>query len=334
MTIQAKLRPGTLEKLGIWMILLHVGLLLPVAANGSEHTRLTLEAAVTIDQDTVRLSDIATIDDTSAMPLKTLGATVVAKSLLPGQTRFIDLDYIRIRLKNAGFDPKAMTFRGPGEVRITRPAATLPSRLIEQSVEATIRSRMPWKNEDVTISDIAFDETIQLPTGKLTYRIVPSRNEDYLGRTTLALHLLVNDEPVRKVWVNATLSVMADVVIVTRPLGKHQHIEPSDLSIERRNLADLPADTVSRSEDALGSRTTRMIYPDTVLQASMIALPPVVKRGDIVKIVANTGPMTITATGMVQQQGCKGDMIRVMNTDSSRVITARVTGPGAVAVEF
>jgi flagella basal body P-ring formation protein FlgA len=44
--------------------------------------------------------------------------------------------------------------------------------------------------------------------------------------------------------------------------------------------------------------------------------------------------MTITATGKVKQQGCKGEMISVINTDSNRVITARVIGPGAVEVEF
>ena len=66
----------------------------------------------------------------------------------------------------------------------------------------------------------------------------------------------------------------------------------------------------------------------------MFASPPLVRRGDIVKIVASSGPMIITATGMVKQQGCKGEMVRVVNTDSNRIITARVTGPGAVEVSF
>ncbi|MGD9311101.1 MAG: flagellar basal body P-ring formation chaperone FlgA, partial [Desulfosarcina sp.] len=157
---------------------------------------------------------------------------------------------------------------------------------------------------------------------------------DYLGSTILALHLYVDGDLVRKLWVNATISVLADVVTVVQPLGKHQHIQLEDLSIQRRDLSDLTADTVKRLEDALGYRTTRMIYPNTVLRSGMVALPPLVKRGDLVKIVANAGPMTITATGMVKQQGRKGDMVRVMNTDSKRVISARVTGPGAVTVDF
>jgi flagella basal body P-ring formation protein FlgA len=295
---------------------------------------LTLKEAVVVDQDAVRLSDIADLSGVDPFQRKTLGAIVVAGSPQPGQSRFVGIDYIRIRLKKAGVDTGSLFYNGSEDVRITRRASALPAARIQRAVETAIRNRMPWKNEDVTISDITFDDTIHLPTGTLTYRIVPKRNEDFLGRTMLALHLFVDGEPVRRLWVNATVSVTSDVVTVIRPLGKNQPIKPADLSVERRDLAALPSDTISRIEDAMGNRTTRMIYPNTVLQRSMISSPPLVKRGDMVKIVANAGAMTITATGMVKQQGCIGETVRVVNTDSKRIITARVTGPGAVEVDF
>lgn len=324
----------TLGKWNAGLVFILAVFLISPAAFSSNGTCLTFKEAVRVEQESVRLSDISFLTGGSEMQLKRLGAIVVARSPQPGQTRFVGVDYIRIRLKQAGVDTDAMTFKGPEDVRITRRAAALPVQRIQRAVETAIRSRMPWNNEDTTITGISFDETIQLPTGKLSYRIVPNRNEDYLGRTILALHLFVDGEPVRKVWVNATISVTAEVVTVIRPLGKHQHIELADLSVKRRDLAGLPSDTVSRIEYALGNRAKRMIYPNTVLQSSMISSPPLVKRGDIVKIVANAGPMTITATGMVKQQGCKGEVVRVLNTDSRRIIMARVTGPGAVEVDF
>ena len=231
--------------------------LMPVflpAAVSSASTGLTLREAVVVDQDIVRLSDIADLSGAELSQRKILGAIVVAGSPQPGKTRFVGIDYVRIRLKQAGVDTASLFFNGPEDVRITRQSSVLPAGRIERAVETAIRNRMPWKNEDVTISGITFDDTIQLPTGKLTYRIVPNRNEDFLGRTILALHLFVDGEPVRRLWVNATIAVTSDVVTVVRPLGKNQHIEPADLSIERRDLAALPSDTVSRIEDALGNR--------------------------------------------------------------------------------
>jgi len=299
-----------------------------------ESVRIILKETAEIWQETVRLRDLAELNGGDPQKTKTMGDTVVARSPQPGQTRFVGGDYIRIRLRQAGFDTDQLLFRGASDVRISRTSASLPVQQIRHAVEATILRRMPWKEENVTVSDIQFDETVHLPVGKLTYRIIPKRNENFLGSTILALHLFVDGEPVRRLWVNATISVLADVVVAVRPLGKHQYIRTEDMSVERRDLATIGSEPLTRLEDVLGNRTTRMIYPNTVLQTDMIALPPLVKRGDIVKIVASAGAMTITATGLVKEPGGKGDVVRVMNTDSQRIILARVAGPGAVKVEF
>ena len=306
----------------------------PVAAASSVDVYVTLKTAIAIDTDTIRLSDIAAIGGGHVTDAARLGETVVGQAPLPGQTRFVDADYIRIRLKQAGFSTDRITIQGADDVRVTRTAAALPAARIREAVEMTLRSQMPWRNEDVTIKAIQFDESVALPTGSLSYRIVPGRNEDYLGQVLVAVHLFVDGEPIRKIWANATISVMADVVVVSRPLSRNQPVEAPYVTLERRDLANLPSDAIRRIDDVVGNRTTRMLNPGTVMQAGMISLPPLVKRGEIVKIVATMGPMTITATGMVKQQGAKGDMVRVVNTDSNRIIMARVTGPGAVAVEF
>ena len=303
------------------------------SGHAAENVRVTLKTDVEVGQETLRLKDLAELKG-DAKQTQAMGAAVVANAPQPGQTRFVGGDYIRIRMRQAGFDTSRILFQGASDVRITRKSAALPVHKIRQAVAATIRSRMPWNDADVTISDIRFDETVQLPTGRLTFRVLPKRNENYLGSTILALHLFVDGEPVRKLWVNATISVVANVVVAQRPLGKHQYIRLEDMAVERRDLATIGNEPITRLEDVLGNRTTRMIYPHTVLQADMIALPPMVKRGDIVKIVADSGSMTITATGLVRQQGRKGDVVRVMNTDSKRIILARVTGPGAVKVDF
>lgn len=295
---------------------------------------VTLKAAVEIESDAIRLGDIALLEQDTEDRVRDLGETVVGQAPLPGQTRFVDADYIRIRLRQAGYATDRILFRGADDVRVTRKAATLPAARIREAVETAIRNRMPWRSEGVTISNIRFDESLPLPTGRLSYCIVPNRNEDYLGQILIALHLFVDGEPFRKIWVNADISVMADVVVVSRPLGRNQPVETPHITVERRDLAHLPSDAIRRVDDVVGNRTTRMLYPGTVMQASMIALPPLVKRGDIVKIVAVSGPMTISATGMVKQQGAKGDLVRVVNTGSNRMITARVTGPGVVAVDF
>ena len=106
----------------------------------------------------------------------------------------MSLDYIRIRLRQAGFDPDAVSFGGARDVRISRDAAYLSKDTVIRAVEAAIRNQMPWKQGDVTIDNIRINDDIRLPTGRLTHRIIPKEGEDYLGQTSLGLYLYVDGQ--------------------------------------------------------------------------------------------------------------------------------------------
>ncbi len=309
-------------------------LIAPGSSHAAGQPRVTLKDSAVINKDDVLLKDIATIAGDQQSGAASMATVAVATSPLPGKTRFLSLDYIRIRLRQAGFDPDAVSFGGARDVRISRDAAYLPKETVIRAVEAAIRNRMPWKQGDVTIDNIRINDDIRLPTGRLTHRIIPKEGEAFLGQTSLGLYLYVDGQLVVKTWAHAHISVMGSAVRVVRPLGKHQRIEPNDVAVVRTDLSDLSSDTVRQLAEVIGNRTTRMIYPNTYLKRGMFTPPPLVRRGDIVKIIATTGLMTITATGKVKQKGCKGDMVHVVNTDSNRVIIARVIGPGAVEVEF
>jgi len=47
-----------------------------------------------------------------------------------------------------------------------------------------------------------------------------------------------------------------------------------------------------------------------------------------------TPTMTLSATGISEQNGTKGDIIRVRNSQTKLVVDARITGPDRVAVQI
>ena len=62
--------------------------------------------------------------------------------------------------------------------------------------------------------------------------------------------------------------------------------------------------------------------------------PPLVKRGDVVMIVAETNGLKITALGQVKKKGARGDRIPVVNFESQKVLYARVMDANTVKVDF
>jgi flagella basal body P-ring formation protein FlgA len=70
------------------------------------------------------------------------------------------------------------------------------------------------------------------------------------------------------------------------------------------------------------------------LRADNIELPPLVKRGDFVTIIAESENLKITTLGQVKKRGCIGERIPVVNLDSKKVLHALVVDANTVKVDF
>ena len=123
-------------------------------------------------------------------------------------------------------------------------------------------------------------------------------------------------------------------MVTRRPLGRHKPITEDDIKLQKMDLARLPSGAITDPDAVLGKRTKRAIGAQTVLRANLVELPPLVKRGDMVMIVAESDGLLITALGQVKKKGRRGERIPVINLDSKKVLYARVLDSNTVKVEF
>jgi flagella basal body P-ring formation protein FlgA len=100
------------------------------------------------------------------------------------------------------------------------------------------------------------------------------------------------------------------------------------------DLSGVPDGVVTDLGAVLGKRTRRAIGARTPLRADLIELPPLVKRGDLVMIVAETNGLKITTLGQVKKRGRLGERIPVINMDSKKILYARVIDSNTVKVDF
>ena len=85
-------------------------------------------------------------------------------------------------------------------------------------------------------------------------------------------------------------------------------------------------------ENFLGKKLQRSLRAGTPILLSMVESLPVVQRGERVKIVINSGPLHLTATGLAHSDGALDQVIRVQNINSNKIIYCRVAAPGLVEV--
>jgi flagella basal body P-ring formation protein FlgA len=69
------------------------------------------------------------------------------------------------------------------------------------------------------------------------------------------------------------------------------------------------------------------------LSAADVQRPVMVSKGEIVVIALQTPQMQLSARGHALNNGSKGDVIRIANTQSRQIVEAVVTGPGQATVD-
>ena len=131
-------------------------------------------------------------------------------------------------------------------------------------------------------------------------------------------------------YVPVEIRVYRPVLVATRELRRGEAIGAGDVALEERNaLASVGSPPLTQPADVDGLSARRTIAPGTVLNASLVEPPVLVRRGDRLGVSARTGGITVQTSGEALGTARLGERVRVRNLQSGRVIDAVVTGSGS-----
>ncbi len=137
----------------------------------------------------------------------------------------------------------------------------------------------------------------------------------------------------REMLISAEIALLRDVVVARRPINQGQLIAARDLKLEERRFERSEEIGMVDIAAAAGQVCKRFIREGEMIDARSIETRPVVRRGDVVQIVAGGGGVEIRTSGQAQTSGALGDVITVRRDGSRRkqdLIDATVAGPGLV----
>lgn len=179
-----------------------------------------------------------------------------------------------------------------------------------------------WKPISIPATDGWSLHILQVPsTGLSSTSLIRFRIES-AGRRIGEWHLLLRAQLWREVWVAASRiergSAIAPALLKT-----------ATLDVLRENQPLIPAST-----DLSNYQAASTLKPDTPLSWRDVTQRALIRRGQVVEVIAAEGPMVITLKGVAMTSGGIGDEIIVRNMDSRRDITARVTSPTTARVNF
>jgi len=135
-------------------------------------------------------------------------------------------------------------------------------------------------------------------------------------------------------YLQAEVKVMAPVVVTTRPLSRGEIVGPGDIDLQEQDLARLTTGYFEDPSEVLGRSIRWGIRAGIAVAPNMIESPRVIRRGERVAILAEGARVEVRMEGEALADGSEGEIIRVRNLSSKRIIEAEVAAPGVVRVRF
>jgi flagella basal body P-ring formation protein FlgA len=205
---------------------------------------------------------------------------------------------------------------------------------IKAYVRTYIEKNMPWPKSVVRVEFLGRISDLSLTGKKITCRVLSRRNEDFIGDSSFTVRCYENGTFLNGKTVRARIEVAMDVVVSAKSLRRNVRIERGDVRLVKRWFKRLPSNIISSHDAVVGMKLRTNVKPNTEITGNMVRSIPMVKRGKPVRIVFENGPMRITTIGLSEQDGMHGELIKVRNVSSKKVIYARVTGNSLAKVDF
>lgn len=303
-------------------------LMMPQMAYSS--TTIIWKEQAVVTGPTMTLGDLADLSGDDPARVAVLQTVSMGEVPGPGQTRYLTGDILLARLTFAGINPDTEGWLLPDNIFVTTLSQTISKERMNQEMAEALIAMIPYPKEDVTIQLRGVLTDINIPVGGYQIRAKFPNGIRYTGPTQAIAEIWVNNRPVKSIYLVYDVQVLVDAYIIKGHVPAHQFLTEEDLVVEKRSLAKLPLRAVKDMAIISTYWTRRTLSPGTVLTEDMLDIPPAAKRNNQVTIIIDTNGIMLTTYGLALQDGRPGDIIRVRNIETKRIIMTKVQPNGTV----
>lgn len=216
-------------------------------------------------------------------------------------------------------------------------AVTISGDTIKTVVRNYIETNIPWPagtmrvDFPARISDVVVTTA---GTGKINYQVRSKRGEDFLGDSAFAIEIDEGGTPIKEEVVRVRMEILRNVVVSSRVLVRDTEISSSDINIVKKWVREVPLNSVAGPEAVVGKRICTSLRPNTEITTNMLKDIIMIKKGKMVRIMLDNDLVSVIGSGVSEEDGVYGAMIKVKNTSSNKTILARVEGDSLVRIDF
>ena len=298
-------------------ILLALAFAQPAASTGVQEP-VVLRHTIMVDDRTVLLGDFFSGAGEQA-------GIAVAYAPEPGKRATFDANWLYRVAKAYGLPWKPLSLKQQAVVK--RRAVIIEREEIEDHILAALIDKGVDPDMLVVVSNHAL--RLYAPSRSTATVVLENLNYD---RRTRRFSVFVSTPESQSTRVTGRVHKMLNVPVLTRRVQKGELIRAEDLDWLRTPSEQVQNDVLMHADDLVGKTPRRGLRAGFPVRNSDVRRPILVRKGSLVTMVLVSPQMTLTAQGKAIDDGSDGDVVRVTNTQSNKVVQAVVTAAGTVSI--
>ena len=309
-----------------------LGLLTPTNSPSAEiKFRSECQAAGSL----VTLADLAEISSASDGEKSSLAIIDVFPAPAPGKKRALTSRQVQDLLSLRGLEVANHKFSGATQIMVLGPADTARStgKAISPSAARQLQGALTKAltdylalhvKEDVQLKFTLSDEQLSKLGRELR---ITGGAEPWLGAQAFEI-----SSGKQKFSIDVQVTRSPKVVVVTTTLPRGTIVQAADVELQESKSAVANAKAYASIEDVVGKEATRNITAGQVLDEQLVHAPIVVRRGEVVDIIARSAGIRVRVKGRSRGDGGLGDLVTVESVTDRKSFLARVSGAQEVEV--
>jgi flagella basal body P-ring formation protein FlgA len=287
-----------------------------------------------VNGDEIALADVARIDTSDRATDRALRDVYLGTSPRIGRQRQLSREYIVGRITQSGIETSSLNLQVPPSVTIEREARTVSREELAQIAERLLPGALPHDTDHLILENVRVMRELLLPPGDYEWEVSLTGNRRALGPISFEIAATENGERAGRAVGNAQVDVETSLIEAVAEVPRGTLISPEHVREVRGTQGRAPNGALTDQDCVIGQVATQRLAPGSLVTERMVATPKLVKRGEVITMIFESGGLRITDRAVATQDGAAGDLVVVQNLQSQRSVRALVTGERTVRVLY
>ena len=175
-----------------------------------------------------------------------------------------------------------------------------------------------------TIETVHIPRALRAPEGEISFKAKTPNGLRFWGNTAVYMDVLVDGAPFRQVKCQFKMHVFDRVAVAARPLTPGQPLTAADYRFEEQEVGTKGAKFMGENDVLVGKVLSRSLSIGMPILRAMLKLPDIVQPGSPVTLISKQNGVAVKMEGVALEAGHEGEVIRVRNTASRKILRGRI----------